>query len=272
MCGEARIDRKRALAAFQNYTAPYDITDEKIKLKVDHTYRVAALCERICGEALTDKEDCGLAWLIGLLHDVGRFEQLRRYGTFSDAESIDHARFGADILFRDGEIANYVPADMPEETLRLIETAIRNHSSYRIEEGLDARTLAFCRILRDADKIDILRVNVDVPLEAIYNTTTEALKSSEVSEAVLQSFTERKATLRSLKKTPVDHVAGHISLIFELVYPISVRIVREQGYLDRLLHFESDNPRTREQFAWMRRRVEEYFETEARDASATPDE
>ena len=33
--------------------------------------------------------DVDLAWLIGLLHDVGRFEQLKRYGTFIDSQSID---------------------------------------------------------------------------------------------------------------------------------------------------------------------------------------
>ncbi len=263
-----QIDRKRALAAFQAYTAPYDITDEKIKLKVDHTYRVAALCERICresplcardGGAEADGRACDLAWLIGLLHDVGRFEQLRRYGTFVDAQSIDHAQFGADILFREGEIAGYVPGDMPEETLALIETAIRNHSLYRIGEGIGGRTLAYCQILRDADKIDIMRVNVEVPPEEIYNTTREALRNSRVSEGVLKSFEEEHATLRSLRKTPVDYLAGHISLVFELVYPVSVRIIREQGYLDRLLHFESDQPATCGQFAWIRERVESYM-------------
>lgn len=254
------VDRKRAIAAFDAYTADYDRTDEKIKLKVDHTYRVAALSERIGKSIGLEGQALDLAWTIGLLHDVGRFEQLRRYGTFVDADSIDHAQFGADILFRDGEIANYLADDTPIDMLKLIETAVRSHSLYRIAEDMDERTRMYCHILRDADKIDIMRVNVDVPLEAIYNTTTQALKNSEVSGEVLASFSEEHATLRSLKKTPVDYVAGHISLVFELVYPISVRIVSEQGYLDRLLHFESDCAKTREQFAWMRARVQAYMD------------
>lgn len=255
-----KIDRKRALAAFDMYTAKYDRTDEKIRLKVDHTYRVAELCEKIGASIGLKGQALELAWMIGLLHDVGRFEQLRRYGTFVDAQSIDHAQFGADILFRDKEADNYLPEGISQEVRDLIETAVRSHSLYRIAKDMDERTRMYCHILRDADKIDILRVNVDVPLEVIYNTTTQALKNSEVSEAVLQSFTEEHATLRSLKKTPADYVAGHISLVFELVYPISVRIIKEQGYLDRLLHFESDCEETREQFKWMRARVEAYIE------------
>lgn len=256
-----KVDREQVEKAFADYTSAYDVTDEKIKLKIDHTYRVAKLCEQIAKSLDLSDRDVDLAWLLGMLHDVGRFEQLQRYGTFVDAKSIDHAQFGADILFRDGKISAYLPA-APESgvDLRLVETAVRCHSAYRIPEGLDERTKLFCNILRDADKIDILKVNMDVPLEAIYNVTTEELKNCEVSEGVLRSFEEKHATLRSLKKTPVDNVAGHISLVFELVFPMSVRLVKEQGYLDGLLHFESDCPKTREQFAWIRERMEAFME------------
>ena len=41
------IDRKNVEDTFKKYTDNYDTSDEKIKLKVDHTYRVAALSERI---------------------------------------------------------------------------------------------------------------------------------------------------------------------------------------------------------------------------------
>ena len=43
----------------------------------------------------------------------------------------------------------------------------------------------FCNILRDADKVDIFRVNVDTPAEDIYNVTTEELKNSQVSPEVM---------------------------------------------------------------------------------------
>ena len=113
--------------------------------------------------------------------------------------------------------------------------------------------------MRDADKIDILRVNVDVPLEEIYNTTTEELRNAAVTPAVMDSFYEHHATLRSIKRTPVDHVVGHISLVFELVFPESVRIVKEQGYLEKLLHFESRNAVTNAQFAELRAEMERYL-------------
>lgn len=71
------IDRKKVEDAFKEYTSHYDISDEKIKLKVDHTYRVAALSERIANSLGLSDEYVELAWLIGMLHDIGRFEQLK---------------------------------------------------------------------------------------------------------------------------------------------------------------------------------------------------
>ena len=133
------------------------------------------------------------------------------------------------------------------------------HSAYRIPKGLDERTAMFCHILRDADKIDILKVNVEFPLEEIYNVDTEVLYQEEVTPEVLQSFDEEHAVLRSLKKTAVDNVVGHISLVYELVYPESCRIVKRQGYLDKLMNFESRNPQTRKQFEHIREHMREYL-------------
>ncbi|HIW81238.1 MAG TPA: HD domain-containing protein [Candidatus Acetatifactor stercoripullorum] len=251
-----QIDRERAKSAFWAYVNGFDVQKDMIRLKVEHTFRVSQLCEEIADSLGLSKEDRDLAWLIGLLHDLGRFEQQRRYGTFNDALSIDHARYGAELLFGEAESAVSI-RDFVEEDSEdgLIRTAVFYHSAYRIPENLDHRTAMFCNILRDADKIDILKVNVEFPLEEIYNVSTEVLYGEQVSPQVMESFFEGHAVLRSLKKTAVDHVVGHISLVFELVYPKSIEIVKKQGYLEKLLHFPSKNPVTRQQFAQIREKM-----------------
>lgn len=252
------IDRNKVTKAFSDYTAAYDASDSKIKLKIDHTYRVAALCERIAKSERMSQEDADLAWLLGMLHDIGRFEQLRKFGTFNDAESVDHAKLGADILFQEGKIRDYVTEEAEDF---LIEQAIRVHNAFRVPENMDTRVECLSHILRDADKIDILKVNVEVPLEEIYNTTTEELRHSKVSESVMQSFYEHHATLKSIKCTPADHVVGHISLVFELVFKESLRIVKEQGCLAELLNFHTENLKTQRQFVLLREEMEKYFKT-----------
>ena len=250
------IDRERAEQVFADYVENYNSRDEKVRLKIEHTYRVAALCEQIAKSAGCTEYEVELAWLTGMLHDVGRFEQLKNFGTFNDAESIDHAAYGADILCKEGKIRDYIEGD---EEDALIENAVRFHSAYRLPESFEERTRKFSNILRDADKVDILKVNVDFSLEEIYNVTTRDLRNAEVTKEVMESLKKKHATLRSLKKTSVDHVVGHISLVFELVYPESLRVVKEQGYLEKLLSFESWNERTREQFWEIREIMEEYL-------------
>ncbi len=251
------IDRQKALDAFREYTAHYDASDEKVKLKIDHTYRVCGLCQQIATQSGFDENDIELAWLTGLLHDVGRFEQLKRYGTFIDAQSIDHAEFGADILFQEGKIRDYIEDTLEDE---LLEKTVRCHSAYRVPANYTAREKKFADLLRDADKIDILKVNIIVPFEEIYNVTIYDLKHCKVTEEVMQAFFEEHAVLRSLKKTPVDNIVGHISLVYELVYPISRKLVYEQGYLNKLMDFQSELPETNVQFAKIREKMAAYME------------
>lgn len=252
-----KIDRKHICAVFTEYTDHYNSKDTKIKLKIDHTFRVADICDEIARSLELSQEDIDVAWMIGMLHDVGRFEQVKRYNTFSDADSIDHSQFGADLLFEEELIDSYLGMSrqqavsegiIDDEYLDIIEVAIRNHSAYRIEDGLSDRHKMFCNIIRDADKIDILRVNTELPIVEIYNTTEEKLKNSEITKEVLESFYEGHAVLRKLKKQPVDHIVGHISLCYELVYPISYEVLKRQGWIYKLLSFESDNTRTNEEF------------------------
>ena len=278
------IDRKKVKNVFKKYTDNYEISDEKIKLKVDHTYRVAALSERIaCSLGLGD-DDTNLAWLIGMLHDIGRFEQLKNYGTFSDAESIDHAHYGVELLFEDGLIEKFASEnaakdlkgkkDLKETAVKsenkeketkeiseldILRTAIWNHSAYRVEEGLTDRVKMFCNIIRDADKIDILKVNYDVTLEVIYDVTTEELKNSGVTDEVMKAFMEHHAVLRSLKKTPIDNLVGHAALVFELVYNESFKIVKEQGYIEKMLSYVSDNQDTVKKFEIMRNDMNKFL-------------
>ena len=104
------IDRDRARAAFKSYTDAYDATNPRIALKIEHTYHVAEACDAVAREQGWSSEDIDLAWLCGLLHDMGRFEQLRRWDTFKDAESMSHAALGIEVLFGEN------PADAPATT------------------------------------------------------------------------------------------------------------------------------------------------------------
>lgn len=252
------INRKNVINAFAEYVRNYDPSDEKIKLKIDHTYRVAGLCQRIAESLGLSEPDVDIAWLLGMLHDIGRFEQIRRFGTFNDAQSVDHAEFGADLLFKEGLIRKFAegyyeecelaePENQEDEQIiknnehhnkdtGLLEMEIRQHNKYRVKEDLTERQRMFCDILRDADKVDIFKVNADIPMEIIYDVTTEELKNGIITKEVLESFYKKETVLKSVRRSAVDHIVGHISLLFELVYKESYRQAKEQGYVLSLIH------------------------------------
>ena len=88
---------------FDKYLDDYNREDDKIKLKIVHTYGVTACSRKIAQGLKLSEEDCQLAELIGLLHDIGRFEQLKRFDSF-EPDTMDHASFGVQILFEEGMI------------------------------------------------------------------------------------------------------------------------------------------------------------------------
>ena len=236
------INRDQVRKSFADYTRNYNPEDPKIALKIKHTYFVANNCEEIAKSLGLYDEKIDLAWLLGILHDVGRFEQIRRYGTFIDANSVDHAEFGADLLFEDDQlIRNYLT---DTDYYERIEIVIREHNKLKIREGLDDETFMFCNILRDADKIDIFRVNVETPLEEIIDVPDDVIRTSAISDTVMPYIRKHQVVPRNIKHQPADFLIAHMALAFELVFPRSKALALEQGYLAKMFEYKSENPVT----------------------------
>ena len=83
---------------FESYLNGYDRENDRIKLKIIHTYGVVKQAEELAGRMHLSAEDTDLARLIALLHDIGRFEQLKRYDSFEPG-TMDHAAYGVKVLF-----------------------------------------------------------------------------------------------------------------------------------------------------------------------------
>lgn len=273
------IDREKTSKVFEEYISNYDASDGKIQLKIEHTFRVNHLSEQIALDLGLSREDVDLAWLIGLLHDIGRFEQIKDFGTFDDSKSVDHAKYGVKLLFpevvdktkklMEGGMSAYeadalLRKDFPVSKAgkirefvndpsldQIIYDAINYHNVFRMPEDLDERTRLFCKIIRDADKIDILKVNIDFPIETVYNATKEDVRTGVITPAVKEQFFECSCIKHALKKTAIDRYISHCSLVFELEFPISFRIVKEQGYLTKLFSFRNDVEKTNQSIVEM---------------------
>ena len=102
-----------------------------------------------------NQENIELAKLIALLHDIGRFEQVKQTNDFLDSNNFDHANYGVKVLFEDKLIRKFIENN---EYDNIIKKAIYNHNKYKIEENLNDAELLHSKIIRDADKLDNFRV------------------------------------------------------------------------------------------------------------------
>lgn len=235
------MNRSEAITVFDNYVSNYDRSNPMIYQKAAHSHRVAKIAERIA-RSLDQESLVDFAWLLGLLHDIGRFEQVRKYNTFNDDESVDHAELGADILFKEGLIDLFPTSTLPEGWPQIAETAIRQHNKLNLAKGLDETTETLSNILRDADKVDIFRVLIELSYSN-HNRGINLIQPEnyEVSPEVMKCVMEHRCVPRDVRKTFLDRRVSHCCLAFELVYEESRVITKEQGYLRRLLTMQDED-------------------------------
>ena len=227
------IDMKKASMAFSEYVKPYDITNPKIEIKIKHTYRTVEVAKRIAEDLKLNEEQILLAELIALLHDIGRFEQVRIYNTFKDRDSIDHADLGVKILFEDGAIRNFIEDTKYDD---IIYKAVKNHNKFKIEEGLDEETLLQCKIVRDADKTDIFGIFVDdieKDKNILYNY--EEVAKQRVTPEIMKKFEHYEQADRHDFKNEVDDYINIISFIFDYNFLTGLKIVKDNKYIERTM-------------------------------------
>ena len=127
------MDRDFVVSQFTRYVHGFDQKEEGVRLKYAHSLQVSRLCEQIALSLDLSQSEVDLAWLIGILHDIGRFEQFREYHTFVDYRSIDHAKYGAHYLFDDGHIRDFLDDESQDDIIRM---AIDQHNVYQLRRDL----------------------------------------------------------------------------------------------------------------------------------------
>ena len=223
------IDIVKAKQAFSEYVSNYNPEDLQIKMKISHIERVSKIARDLAKNLQLDEEDIKLAELIGLLHDIGRFEQIRLYHTFIDGKSINHGEFGVKILFQDGLIRNFI-----EDTKydNIIEKAIINHNRAKIENGLNERELLHAKIIRDSDKTDILYILTFDKTKTCYGV--EDFTNQNITDEIYREFMEDRVINYSNMNNEADILVAHFAYIFDFYFEYGLIIVKENEYLEKI--------------------------------------
>ncbi len=250
------MNLQHAKTEFEHYLDGYDRNDDKVHLKIVHTYGVTEYSRQIAERLNLPDEDRELAQLIGLLHDIGRFEQLKRFDSF-EPDTMDHASFGVQILFSEGMIRNFVGKNSWDG---IIQSAIARHSDFLLIGITDSRTLMHARIIRDADKLDNCRVKLEDTIETILGVSAEEVGKSSLSPEVMAQFRRKESILSSTRRTKMDYWLSYLAYFFDINYTVSWDIIREHDYVTRLIdRIPYSNPQTRVQMDEVRTTLYAYM-------------
>lgn len=203
----------------------YDLTDSNILRKYNHIQKVAEYAKNIAEELNLKKEEQDLAYVLGLFHDYGRFEQWKRYQTYNDSLSVSHAKLGTKLLFQNNEI-NYF--SVPKKHYNILKTAIDEHSNLTIDPTVvNPQTRLFCKIIRDADKSHLYELYI---AGAIPNFTN----LDGFTKEVLDCVNNRTAVEAKFVKTKLDRALSTLCSTYDIEFLFTYRKLIEIDYFNAL--------------------------------------
>ena len=228
---------KKSIAFFEGYVSSFKGLNESntknFQIKRGHTFRVIENIEYLSKQLELPNDDVQVATLIALFHDIGRFPQLINYNTFNDAESEDHAQMGIKVLNEQN-----ILAEMEDEARNLVYTAIDMHNKFKISPKLDQREQLFSKLIRDADKLDILKVLSDYysnkDREPNHTITWDFPDTPTISEEVVKAVNKEMLVPKTAVKNQNDIKIMQMSWVYDLNFKASFKLLNERRFMEKI--------------------------------------
>lgn len=228
-------------AWFDDYVAGFygdsEFINANLKLKEEHSRRTCEEMLYLAGELDLADNQKRIAEVIALFHDIGRFEQFIRYRTYNDGRSVNHCLLGLDVL-RETKVLEAVERKERE----LIEKAIEYHGLRELPRNLDGECLLFSKLIRDADKLDVLYVVTeyyrqyrDNPQEFMLEMEfpDEQGYSAEVVEKILRGRQIDYGELRTLN----DAKLLQLGWVYDVNFTVVLKRIKQRRFLEMLIDF-----------------------------------
>lgn len=216
-----------------SYQSDDEVDNHNYNLKREHTNKVIGYTEVLTRSLKCDEDTVLIAEMSALLHDVGRFEQYRIYKSFLDSESRDHAEIALKLIEDNGWLDS-----LSKFSRNMIKKAIYYHNKFSISETENPAVVFVSKILRDADKIDILDIaskefSEDTKIKnPVFSYNLK--ESDDVSRPVLLSMLSGSMPNKSDLRTVADFKMLQISLVYDINFRESFLIINKNKYLKRI--------------------------------------
>jgi|GEM_PF-1723631 len=222
---EYDIDRIRD--TFDNFISEYDKMNPIIDTKYKHAINVANNAQNIARSIGLDEEGRYLAYVIGILHDIGRFEQVEVNDKSEDTNIVDHANHGADLL-EEGLIRQFIHENKYD---KIILQTIRNHNKFSINDSFSDDEKLYCSIVRDADKLDTFKRLSEGNFNDDYHVTKDMSISSEITREINQ----KHSIENSLVNNDLDLSILKLAMIYDINYAYTLKTIKQSDYLNKYI-------------------------------------
>ena len=208
---------KKIKDCFDKYVKQFNIDDNEIKEKYNHSYRVMEYSIKIATSLNMSKEDIKTVAISGLFHDIARFEQWVSFKTWQTKKSFDHGDRGYKIL-SDGLIDGLIS---DEKEKRIILLAVKNHNKYKVEDNLEEKEILICNIIRDADKIDIIETQGSIN------------KKYKIKDEFIDCLNRYEMISNNLIENDLDYLFRLIAFIFDLNFDYSYKYLLDNKIIEK---------------------------------------
>lgn len=228
--------------AAREYTKKFSSDDSSIQnnidLKTSHIERVAQYAEQIAGSLSLSKLEETLAVTAAWLHDIGRFTQVSELHTFVDTQEANHAKEGVKIIKELGLLSQ-----LDEDEAEILLFAVENHNKMAISKTNNEQANVIAKIIRDADKLDIIEETID---EFCYRNkkrkrnTLFALNlkdSPAISEKVAKALENGDMIPKADLNTTSDFKLMVMQFVIDLNFKKSYMILSQKQMMQQLLEF-----------------------------------
>lgn len=204
---------------FNKYVKIFNLKNKNIIRKYHHSFRVMEFCKEIARSLNLNEQDTNIACLCGLLHDIARFEQWTIFETYNDINSFDHGDYGYKILKENDFIKEFTDDG---EIISIVLDSVKYHNKLLVPE-LNKRNMLFVNIVRDADKLDIIKEQGNEIHE----------NKILLNKKMLQSIYNKKICKNEDVKKETDYIIRMISWVFDFNFKYSYEYLVDNKIIEK---------------------------------------
>ncbi len=255
------IEIEKARNELIDHVRELELDNPRIDKKINHMIRVAQNAKKIAIALELPESNIQLAELIGLLHDIGRFEQYKIFNkntenkVLDDTQKFDHGKAGVEVLKKDGYIRRYIEESTYDD---IIFTAIYEHNKYELTKGLTKEQALYSKIVKDSDKLDLF-----YEANYIYWQDAERIKQVEegtLSSKMLEDFYNGRLADNRNRVSQTDQILRFASFIYDLHFQYSFQILQKNQQVSKMIErFNYQLPKTKEEMKKVKKIANEFI-------------